>query len=590
MSFKNSCSRNPLSRRRPLGLERLEDRCCPSLTLTQAGVDRGIGISIVAVDFPVNGGVGPLGIAFPDSGGILVSDQNGNVRVFASDSDGQSADWFPPLNYGYRNAHGIAKLNGTIYMTQATLGDLVQLNDDGTINQVILTGLPNAIGLAANPYTGHLFVSFNGSIADVDPVAQTATTFVTGSFDGLTLSADGSVLYAARGDMHIIGFDVVNDSHPVIFDSGPIAGNPDGVVEGTGALAGNIYVNTNGGTVVEVNLDRGQQTVIANHGTRGDFVAVDPYDGSGLFTQSDRIIRLRFPPAQNPNLIGNGDFEAGDVGFTSDYQSAAMDGGPGFYSVVTDPRNFNIDATSYGDHTSGSGFMLAVDGAMMPDQVVWSETVSVTPNTRYTFAIWVSSWYPLSPAELDFRFNDQSIGTFTAPQHAGVWREFETAWTSGSDPSVMIRIIDNNTQFSGNDFALDDISLLAANGPAYPEALSWKGMAVARAESPIASAERDSRLVGHEAAQSAAFGPPSGPELAAGLIIAPGAPLSDAPLSLVNLQRISRSEIEIEDPWNAALNTWPGAVLGGWDWSNGKHRGYRGSTEIWPCLPVHGRS
>ena len=53
-----------------------------------------------------------------------------------------------------------------------------------------------------------------------------------------------------------------------------------------------IFVNTNGGTVVEVNLATKVQTLIASGGSRGDFVTVDPSNNTLLLTQSDRILRL----------------------------------------------------------------------------------------------------------------------------------------------------------------------------------------------------------------------------------------------------------------------------------------------------------
>src|SRR5262249_10392808 len=48
-------------------------------------------------------------------------------------------------------------------------------------------------------------------------------------------------------------------------------------------------------TVVEVNIANNTQTRIANGGSRGDFVHVDSNDGSVLLTQSDRVVRLKFP-------------------------------------------------------------------------------------------------------------------------------------------------------------------------------------------------------------------------------------------------------------------------------------------------------
>ena len=50
-------------------------------------------------------------------------------------------------------------------------------------------------------------------------------------------------------------------------------------------------MNTNGGTVYEVNLTTKAQTLLASGGSRGDFVTVDP-NGTLLLTQTDRILRL----------------------------------------------------------------------------------------------------------------------------------------------------------------------------------------------------------------------------------------------------------------------------------------------------------
>src|SRR5262249_44638607 len=77
---------------------------------------------------------------------------------------------------------------------------------------------------------------------------------------------------------------------------GFIPGVVDGSALGSGVLAGNLFVNTNGGTVVEVNLTTLAQTLIASGGSRGDFVTADPLDGSLLLTQTDRVLRLTAPP------------------------------------------------------------------------------------------------------------------------------------------------------------------------------------------------------------------------------------------------------------------------------------------------------
>jgi hypothetical protein len=174
--------------------------------------------------------------------------------------------------------------------------------------------------------------------------------------------------------------------------------------------------------------------------------------------------------ASADQILVNGDFELGNTAFTSGYRFS-----PGnildlqTYDVVADPRLASPHAASYRDHTTGSGLMLAVNGAAVPDVTVWSQTVAVAPGTDYDFSAWASSWFQLSPARLDFLFNGVSIGTLTAPLTPGVWEEFRSTWNSGSDTALTIRIVNRNIDFSGNDFALDDLSLQGPPAQVIPE-------------------------------------------------------------------------------------------------------------------------
>lgn len=168
-------------------------------------------------------------------------------------------------------------------------------------------------------------------------------------------------------------------------------------------------------------------------------------------------------PAQG-ELIVNGDFEAGNIGFSTDYRfrSTILDFEE--YTITRDPSLAHIFATSYGDHTSGAGFMMAVNGPRSSDDLtVWSQTVAVNPDETYVFSAWVSSWTtypPESNALLDFSINGQSLGAFRAPSPAAIWSEFAAVWSSGSSTTATIRIVVTNPgEFIANDFALDDLSL-----------------------------------------------------------------------------------------------------------------------------------
>lgn len=154
-------------------------------------------------------------------------------------------------------------------------------------------------GFAVNPLTGHLVVaSDTGSLNsgtglwDIDPNTGVQKNISPGkSFDGVT--TDGVIVYAAREDDHVIGIRMSDGAQ--VFDSGLIPG-ADGVSLGTGTLSGDLFVNTNFGQLIEIALGTDVQTMIGTGGSRGDFVAVDPTDGSLFLDQTDSILRLT-PPA-----------------------------------------------------------------------------------------------------------------------------------------------------------------------------------------------------------------------------------------------------------------------------------------------------
>lgn len=368
---------NPLPRRRcmnkPLLIESLESRLCPVLNLTAAGVSAGFRLSTFVADFASTFNVGPQGIAFPDSDHVLVTNAFGGVFLFP-DSDGQSL-FYNLRGSGYGgafNATDLANVGGKIYMTQQTAGKLLQINNDGTPNRTVLDGgLPGALGMAPNPATGHLFVSAGvaNEIYDVDPIAGTLTPFASGQFDGLTLSADGSRLYGAEYNVHhVYGFDTKTKSR--VFDSDFIPGNPDGVAEGLGPQAGKLYVNCNNGTVVEVDIaDPKQKPVIATNGSRGDFAHVDPKDGSVLLTQSDRVVRLRFPsgPAASLRIDALATVLAGrPLGFAITARDAYGAVATGYTGTVTFtstdpypgllPSNYTFTPSDRGTHIFGAAF------------------------------------------------------------------------------------------------------------------------------------------------------------------------------------------------------------------------------------------
>jgi hypothetical protein len=164
---------------------------------------------------------------------------------------------------------------------------------------------------------------------------------------------------------------------------------------------------------------------------------------------SGRAARLRLECLEervqpSANLITNGDFELGNVGFGTTYTYVPGNiYDAGTYDVVTNPHLSHPAGASYGDHTTGSGLMFAANGAVNPGRIVWKQIIDVDPNSLYVFSAWVSNW-DQNPghavAQLDFGFNGTDAGRFNAPTTAGVWqrsrpagcRSTPTSWPSRS--------------------------------------------------------------------------------------------------------------------------------------------------------------
>lgn len=160
------------------------------------------------------------------------------------------------------------------------------------------------------------------------------------------------------------------------------------------------------------------------------------------------------------NLIRNGDFEAGNSGFTHEYSYGSPGGtfGPGWLSVGPDPFPYNSGFSHCPDHTSGSGNMLIVDGHTATNAKVWCQNVSVTNGTTYLFRLYVTSVYPVSPCVLNIQANGVSIGTVTAGALCD-WIEFEACFKANSG-TVEMCIRETTGVGFGNDFAIDDMKCM----------------------------------------------------------------------------------------------------------------------------------
>lgn len=181
------------------------------------------------------------------------------------------------------------------------------------------------------------------------------------------------------------------------------------------------------------------------------------------------------------NLITNGDFEAGNTGFSSDYIFTNSNSAEGQYTVSSMPSSFNGAFFNIADHTSGTGKYLVVNGATSGSPKLWRQTVAVTPGLDYTFAGFYSTAVGGGPANLQLLINGQNVGSdFTLPNNVGNWIGQTQTWNSGTATSATLELLNTNLSFFPNDFYVDDLSFAPVPEPASLAVLSAALVALAR--------------------------------------------------------------------------------------------------------------
>lgn len=162
------------------------------------------------------------------------------------------------------------------------------------------------------------------------------------------------------------------------------------------------------------------------------------------------------------NMIVNGDFEAGNVDFTSEYSycnTALCLNAEGSYSVGTDASFYHAGWTGK-DHTTGTGNFLMANGAATSGKKVWCQTLNIEPNTYYNISYWLTSVYAGSPATLQLY-----VGGFpffspnSAPDNANVWSEYTNTFQSGLLGVSDVCLVNTNLAGGGNDFGIDDLEI-----------------------------------------------------------------------------------------------------------------------------------
>lgn len=153
------------------------------------------------------------------------------------------------------------------------------------------------------------------------------------------------------------------------------------------------------------------------------------------------------------NLVSNGDFSQGNSRFTSSYLYAATNTATGQYNVGNNPIVWNNSLASC-QANNGNILMVQSTGS---EEIVWSQTIDVTPNTNYIFSTGLQTLSEINPANLMFAINGNTVGDLLAPTLPVCTQTLQyAAWNSGNNTIARIAIINKNT-IPGSFFALDNI-------------------------------------------------------------------------------------------------------------------------------------
>lgn len=186
----------------------------------------------------------------------------------------------------------------------------------------------------------------------------------------------------------------------------------------------------------------------------------NPHSANPITSTPEDITYYYTAEVTGSNLVVNGDFSQGNTGFASGYTYNPPPNTQGAqYFVGTNSQAWNVGMMSCGDHTTGTGNMMMVNGSPVENVVVWSQTINIQPNTTYAFSTWIQNISFMEPAKLQFSINGKTVGSiFQASATSCLWQQFYTTWNSGDSTRAVISIVNKHLVWDGNDFGLDDIS------------------------------------------------------------------------------------------------------------------------------------
>jgi hypothetical protein len=180
------------------------------------------------------------------------------------------------------------------------------------------------------------------------------------------------------------------------------------------------------------------------------------------------IIKIRAGFAQEvkekieyPNLVRNGDFESGAMGFKSDFIYSDTSFNLGYYIIT---ENINQYGSDFVNPVPGMGKYFAINVNKSGEQRLWYDSITVKPNTNYSFSCILANIKAdfIYPGVISLKVNSKNVcPSKTLSNGSPAWYPYSIMYKTGpKETKIEISIVDEiwgAVSSMGNDVALDNI-------------------------------------------------------------------------------------------------------------------------------------
>ena len=156
----------------------------------------------------------------------------------------------------------------------------------------------------------------------------------------------------------------------------------------------------------------------------------------------------------------NGNFSSGNTGFLTNYiYNPTSIWNEGTYAVGPNPNTVHPNFGTWGDHTTGSGNYMLVNGATSGTPILWRQVVNFPPGAVVTMKWWMLT-FVTPPGSVQLKLFGTNVGAAAStPSSSGTWQQTSRTFTvPANNGTVTINMVTNSSALAGNDFGMDDIS------------------------------------------------------------------------------------------------------------------------------------